>query len=280
MFGSKWFISVLYTITVLFILGVCWLFISNTGQTNMQSILQLISRDWFWRSVNLSLVTSLITTIIAILIGIPAAYALSRFEIPGKTAIDIIFSSVIVLPASTIGLFLMVAFQYEPILKIQQVLGFRIVHSLPSIVIAQMVLSLAFGIKAWRAAFDNVNPRFEQVARTLGSSRIRTLWIVTLPQAKIGIIAGIVLAWTRAIAEFGAVLIFSSTFRERHESQFSDITKFFGLDRADILPVGMWMEIEGGNIEQGIAIAFVLMLITILSVYTLNKISDKGSKLT
>ncbi|MEW5692391.1 MAG: ABC transporter permease subunit [Candidatus Hydrogenedentota bacterium] len=276
MSGSKWFISILYAITVLFILYVCWLFLSNTGHTDIQSILQLVNRNWFWRSVKLSLVTSFITTIIAILIGIPAAYALSRFEIPGKTFIDIIFASVIVLPASSIGLCLIVAFQYEPVLKIQEALGFRIVHSLPSIVIAQLVHAIAFGIKAWRVAFDNVNPRFEQVARTLGSSRIRTFWKITLPQSKIGIIAGIILAWTRAMAEFGAVLLFSSTFRNRHISQFSDITRFLGLDRADILPISMLLEIECGNIEQGIAIAFVLLMITVLSVYTLNKIGGKG----
>jgi ABC-type sulfate transport system permease component len=171
---------------------------------------------------------------------------------------------------------LMVAFQYEPILKIQQALGFRVVHSLPGIIIAQLVLSLAFGIKAWKSSFDGINPRIENVARTLGSSRIRTFLKVTLPSAKVGIVTGVILAWTRAMAEFGAVLIFCSTFRERHESQFSGGIKFLGLDRADILPVGMWMEMEGGNIERGIAIAFVLVLITLLSVLSLNQMIGKG----
>ncbi|MCR4320449.1 MAG: ABC transporter permease [Candidatus Brocadiaceae bacterium] len=278
MSGSRRFVYVLYAITILFILSVCWLFLSNIGYTDTRSIVELFSRPWFWKSVKLSLLTSCVTTIIAIVVGIPASYALSRFNIPGKTIIEILFASVIVLPASTIGLCLMVAFQYEPILKIQQALGIRIVHSMPSIIIAQLVLALAFGIKAWRAAFDEVNPRYEHVARSLGSSRMRTFWKVTLPSAKVGIFAGIVLAWTRAMAEFGAVLLFSSTFRNRHEAQFSNITKFLGIDRADILPVGMWMEIEGGNIEQGIAIGFVLVIITLLSVYALNKISGKGSQ--
>ncbi|MCF6148737.1 MAG: ABC transporter permease subunit [Candidatus Kuenenia sp.] len=276
MSGSTRFVCLFYAITIVFILSVCWLFLSNIGYTDTRSVLELFGRPWFWKSVKLSLLTSFVTTIIAICVGIPASYALSRFNIPGKTIIDIVFASVIVLPASTIGLCLMVAFQYEPILKIQQALGFRVVHSIPSIIIAQLVLALAFGIKAWRVAFDDVNPRYEHVARSLGSSRMRTFWKVTLPLAKEGILAGIILAWTRAMAEFGAVLLFSSTFRNRHETQFSHITKFLGIDRADILPVGMWMEIEGGNIEQGIAIGFVLVIITFMSVYTLNKISGKG----
>jgi ABC-type sulfate transport system permease component len=273
---SRWFSWLLYAITILFILSVCWLFLSNTSHTNIQSITQLLNREWFWRSLKLSLATSFITTIIAVVIGIPAAYALSKFSIPGKAAIDILFSSVIVLPASTVGLCLMVAFQYEPVLKLQQALGFRVVHSLSSIVIAQLVLALAMGIKAWKSAFDELDFRIEHVARTLGGSRSYTFFNVTLPAARIGIFTGIILAWTRAMAEFGAVLLFSSTFRERDASRFSEITRFLGLDRADILPVGMWMEIEGGNIEQGIAIAFILILITFLSVLTLNLMTGKG----
>ena len=274
---SKRFVFLLYAVTIVFILCVCWLFLSNSGYVNGKSLVELVNRDWFLRSVKLSLATSAITTMAALLIGCPAAYALSRFNIPGKTAIDVLFSSVIVLPASTVGLCLMVAFQYEPVLKIQQAMGFRIVHSLPGIIIAQLVLALAFGIKAWKSAFDDINPRIEYVARTLGSSRIRTFFKITLPSARIGLFTGIILAWTRAMAEFGAVLILCSTFRERHESQFSGITRFLGLDRADILPVGMWMEMEGGNIEQGIAIAFMLVLITLLSVFTLNLMIGKGT---
>jgi len=274
--SSKTFIYLMYSITFIFIICVCWLFLSNTSHTNIQAITQLLNRDWFWRSLKLSLATSFITTIIAIVIGVPAAYALSRFTIPGKAAIDILFSSVIVLPASTVGLCLMVAFQYEPVLKLQQALGFRVVHSLSSIVIAQLVLALAMGIKAWKSAFDDLDCRIEHVARTLGGSRSYTFFNVTLPAARNGIFTGIILAWTRAMAEFGAVLLFSSTFRERDVSQFSSITRFLGLDRADILPVGMWMEIEGGNIEQGIAIAFILVLITFLSVLLLNLMTGKG----
>jgi ABC-type sulfate transport system permease component len=277
--GSKRFAFLLYTVTVIFIMCVCWLFLSNIGYINGNAVAKLAATGWFWRSVKLSLTTSAITTLIAFVLGFPASYALSRFKIPGKTAIDILFSSVIILPASTIGLCLMVMFQYEPILKIQQALGFRVVHSLPGIIIAQLVLALAFGIKAWKSAFDDSNPRIEFVARTLGSSRIRTFFKITLPSVRVGLLTGIILAWTRAMAEFGSVLILCSTFRERHESQFPGIIKSLGLDRADILPVGMWMEMEGGNIEQGITIAFVLVVITLLSVLALNLMIGKGISL-
>ncbi len=274
--SSRRFSLILYIITLLFLSGVCWLFLCNLGHTDYSSIKQLLQSDWFWRSFKLSLFTSAVTTIIAMLIGVPSAYALSRFTIPGKTIIEIMFSSVIVLPASGIGLCLMVAFQWDPVLKIQEAIGFRVAHSFPSIIIAQLVLALAMGIKAWKSAFDDLDVRTEQVARTLGAGRRYAFFAVTLPSAKIGLLTGIILAYTRAMAEFGAVLLFSSTFRERDASHFSSFVRLLGLDRADILPVGMWMEIEGGNIEQGIAIAFVLVLITFLSVFSVNLLTGKG----
>jgi ABC-type sulfate transport system permease component len=141
-------------------------------------------------------------------------------------------------------------------------------------VLAQLVLALAFGIQAWRAAFDSLNPRFEHVARSLGSSRTRTFFTVTIPLARSGIITGIVLAWTRALAEFGAVLLVSGTFRMRDIAQFSQLARWLGISNADVLSVGMWMEIEGGRTEQGVALAFALVLVSAVSVYLLHRLAD------
>lgn len=273
---ARLFRCVIYAITIVFLLGSVWLFACNFGHVDRAAVKELLGRGWFWRSVWLSMFTATVTTLIAVAVGIPAAYAMSRFDFRGKTAIDVLFASVIVLPASTVGLCLMVAFQYGPMLRLQDALGFRVVHSVGGICIAQLVLALALGLKAWRSAFDSLNPRFEHVARSLGSSRWRTFWTVTLPAAKVGLCAGIILAWTRAMAEFGAVLIFSGTFRMRHPSQFSSASKFLGLTRADLLSVGMWMEIEGGRVGQGVVLAFALVLITAASVYSLNRLSGKG----
>jgi ABC-type sulfate transport system permease component len=254
--------------------GACWLFASSLGQTDGQAVRLLLGRAWFWRSAWLSVFTATVTTLIAVLVGIPTAYALSRFRFRGRMAASVLLDAVLVVPASTVGLCLMVALQYPPVLALQDALGFRLVHSVASIVLAQLVLALAFGIQAWRAAFDNLNPRFEHVARSLGSSRLRTFFTVTLPLAKSGVLAGIVLAWTRALAEFGAVLLVSGTFRMRDATQFSALSRWLGLSNADVLSVGMWMEIEGGRTEQGVALAFALVSLSALSVYLLHRLAD------
>jgi len=139
-----------------------------------------------------------------------------------------------------------------------------------------MVLSLAMGMSAWRATFAGVNTRFEHVARSLGSSHWYAFRTIVLPIAKPGLIAGFILAWTRAMAEFGAVLLFCGTFRELPLSRFSTLTRILHMEQADFLPVAMWVEIENGNVENGLGIAFALVLISGLSVYSIHRIGGKG----
>lgn len=256
------------------IAGSLWLFASSLGQLDLHAVAVLGARPWFWRSLWLSVFTATVTTALAVLLGIPTAYALSRFRFRGRTAASVLLDAVLVLPASTVGLSLMVALQYPPVLAVQDAVGFRVVHSLAGVVLAQLVLALAFAIQAFRAAFDALNPRFEHVARTLGSSRLRTFMTVTLPLSRSGILAGVVLAWTRALAEFGAVLLLAGTFRMRDGGQFSALAHLLGLANADVLSVGMWMEIEGGRTEQGLVIAFALVLVSALSVYLLHRLAD------
>jgi ABC-type sulfate transport system permease component len=271
---TRRFERALWLVLGLVIAGSAWLFASSLGQTDGKAIRSLLEQPWFWRSAWLSVFTATITTLVAMLVGIPTAYALSRFRFRGRAAAQVLLDSVLVVPASTVGLVLMVAFQYPPVLALQDALGFRVVHSVASIVLAQLVLALAFGIQAWRAAFDSLNPRYEHVARSLGGSRLRTFFTVTIPLAKSGILAGIVLAWTRALAEFGAVLLLSGTFRMRDAAQFSGLSRWLGISNADVLSVGMWMEIEGGRTERGVALAFTLVLVAGLSVYLLHRLGD------
>lgn len=290
------FMACFYAAAVVLVFASCWLFLSNAGELFPKKLDAIGEMDlwrkanragdfagglWkdaaFWRSVHLSLVTSTLAALIAALLGIPAAYALSRFKIPGRSMIDVLFSSVIVLPASSVGLCLIVVFQYGFLHKMQMALHMQVAHSVfPGIVIAQLVLSLALGLSAWKAAFDGVNPRFEYVARSLGSSRWRAFWTVTLPLSKTGLLAGFILAWARAMAEFGAVLLFCGTFTELPLSRFSPLLQYLQLHQADILPVAMWTAIEYGELEYGFGIVFALVAISGISIYAMHRLGGKG----
>ncbi|NQT87745.1 hypothetical protein HQ560_13335, partial [bacterium] len=127
---ARLFVAACYTVTVLLLVGSCWLFLGNADQlVPGERVESEAMRQWrtddrprafagglwrdpaFWRSVNLTLTTSTLTALLAALVGIPAAYALSRYRVPGRRVIDVLFSSVIVLPASSVGLCLIVMFQ-------------------------------------------------------------------------------------------------------------------------------------------------------------------------
>jgi len=290
------FTAFFYAAAILLVLVSCWLFLSNADELFPKKLAAVKEMDlwrqanragkfagglWkdsaFWRSVHLSIVTSTLTALIAAIVGIPAAYALSRFKIPGRSVIDVLFSSVIVLPASSVGLCLIVVFQYGFLHDIQTALHVHVAHSVfPGIIVAQLVLSLAMGLSAWKAAFDNVNPRFEHVARSLGSSRWRAFRTVTLPLCKTGLIAGFILAWARAMAEFGAVLLFCGTFTELPLSRFSPVLQNLQLHQADIMPVAMWAAIEYGEVEYGFGIAFALVAISGASIYIIHRLGGKG----
>jgi ABC-type sulfate transport system permease component len=232
---------------------------------------------YFWKSLNLTLIITLITTLIVSLVGIPTAYALSRYKIPGKAFIETLFSAIIVLPASSVGLCLIVMLNHGPLFELQKWMGFRFAHSIfPGMIIASIVLSFPYGVSAWKATFNSINPRFEIVARSLGSSRWRAFRTVTLPMSRSGLAAGIILAWTRTMAEFGAVLFFCGTFRELPVSRFSDLVKFLRIDQADWLSVAVWAQIEYGNIEYGFALAYVLVIIGGVSIYLMHRVGAKG----
>jgi len=290
-------VALAYLATVVLLLGSCWLFLSNADQLWPKRKLRTTTemRGWradegrvrefaggfwhepaFWRSVSLTVVTATITTFIAALVGIPASYALSRYGIPGRSLIDVLFSSVIVLPSSSVGLCLIVVFQYGPLFELQQSTGVHVPYTLAAIVVVQLVLSLAMGMSAWRAAFDGVNPRFEHVARSLGSSRWRAFRTVALPAAKPGIVAGLILAWTRAAAEFGGVLLFAGTFAAQPLERFGPLTRALHIHQADPLAVNMWVQIEYGNVEYGFAIGFTLVAVSAASVYAIHKLGGKG----
>jgi ABC-type sulfate transport system permease component len=294
--SGRLFMALFYAAAVLLVLASCWLFLSNAGELFPKKLNAAEGMDlwrkasrahefagglWkdpsFWRSVHLSIGTSTLTALMAAILGIPAAYALSRFKIPGRSVIDVLFSSVIVLPASSVGLCLIVVFQYGFLHRLQMYFHVQIAHSvLPGIVIAQLVLSLAIGLSAWKAVFDGINPRFEHVARSLGSSRWRAFWTVIFPLSRTGLLAGFILAWARAMAEFGAVLLFCGTFQELPVSRFSNFLQALHLQQADILPVAMWSAIEYGELEYGFGIAFALVAISGISIYILHRLGGKG----
>jgi molybdate transport system permease protein len=158
-----------------------------------------------WHAVTLSLQVTAVATMLLFVIGLALAYLLARRRVPGQIVLETLINLPLVLPPSVIGYYLLLALgSGSPVVAW---LDLRLVFTWKAAVIASTVVGLPLMVQAARAAIASVDPTLEQAARTLGSSELEILWRVTLPLARRGIIAGLILGSARALGEFGATLM-------------------------------------------------------------------------
>jgi molybdate transport system permease protein len=159
--------------------------------------------------IGLTLGTAALSTLIIFPFGVALAWLLARKEWPGKSLVETLVALPLVMPPVATGLILLNLLGRRGPLGIflQTVFGTEIVFTWKAVVAAMAVMSFPFLVRTVRLAFEEINPRLEQVARTLGASRLRVFTTITLPLATRGIIAGAVWAFARAIGEFGATVL-------------------------------------------------------------------------
>jgi molybdate transport system permease protein len=152
---------------------------------------------------------SVLATLCIIPPGIVAAWLLARKRWPGKSLVETCLSLPLVLPPVATGLILLKLFgRRGPFGSfIENTFGVEIVFTWRAVLIALAVMSFPLFVRTARIAFEEVNPRLEQVARTLGANSFRVFFTITLPLAARGIFAGSVLAFARALGEFGATIL-------------------------------------------------------------------------
>jgi molybdate transport system permease protein len=158
-----------------------------------------------WHPLWLSLQVTAVATFLMLVIGLPLALLLARRRFPGATLLETLVSLPLVLPPTVVGYYLLLAFgRGSPVVE---VFGWRILFTWGAAAIASAVVGLPLLVQSARAAIANVDPALENTARTLGSTEAAVLWRVTLPLARRGILAGLMLAAARALGEFGATLM-------------------------------------------------------------------------
>ncbi len=155
-----------------------------------------------------SAASATIATVFMALFGVPLGYVLARLPFPGKNIVSVAIYLPLVFPPVISGIILLVLFgPYGLIGGPLTNAGWEVDNTLAGIVLAQVFVAAPFVIVAARSAFSSIDPRLEQVAATLGHNRWSLFWRVSLPLASGGIIAGLILAWMRALGEFGATVV-------------------------------------------------------------------------
>jgi molybdate transport system permease protein len=180
--------------------------------------------DWLTSSfvveaLRLSLLTSTLTLLLALLLGVPSAYLLARTRFPGHRLLAVLVELPMVLPPTVAGVALLVAFGRRGVFGSWLAdIGLEIPFTTTAVVLAQLFVSAPFLVRSLQAGFESIDTTYERVSATLGVSSLRTFFRVTLPLARPALISGAVLCWTRALSELGATLIFAGSFEGRTQT--------------------------------------------------------------
>ena len=173
-----------------------------------------------WVALSLSLKVAGWATLLNAVLGIGVAWALARLRFPGRDLLDALLTLPMVLPPTVLGYYPLVLIgRNGPIgAFLQQHFGITLIFSFTGAVIAATVVAFPLVMKSARAAFETIDPQFEKAARVLGLSPLAVFFRVTLPLARRGILAGLLLAFARALGEFGATLMVAGSIPGRTQT--------------------------------------------------------------
>jgi molybdate transport system permease protein len=211
----------------------------------------------------LSIRVAVLATVLNASVGIPLAYALARRRFRGKGLVDLLVTLPLVLPPTVTGYYLIVLLGRRGWLgaPLYQATGWTVAFTWYAAVIAATVMALPLLVRTARAAIESVDRDLEKAAYTLGRSEWRTALEVTLPLARNGILAGLVLAFARALGEFGATLMLAGNIPGRTAT----------------VPLAIYTAVQTG--DRGTALALVGIL-TALSCGVLIVAGRLGARAT
>lgn len=240
----------------LFVMGLIWSVISFSGLGSL--VRALTSREVLF-AIRLSLITATSTMVLSMIVGVPAAYALSRRQFPGKAIVDTLLDLPFVLPPIAAGMALLALFQ-TPVGDATDWLGLDFVFEPQGIVLAQFTVVSALGIRVLKSAFDSLDPRYERVARTLGFSQWQAFRKIVLPLSGRAILAAAVITWARAMGEFGATIVFCGATTLKTE----------------ILSIAIFLNLAVADVQAALAITLILIFISLVTLLFFKRFGERA----
>lgn len=247
--GSDWpFLAGLSVLGGTYVVLIVAMVVADLGYTSLGNMTSALASREIQYAVQLSLISCTASALLSLIVGVPLGYLLSRENFRGKALLDAILDIPIVLPPLVIGLSLLILFQVPLFGKsieefLREDLHFPVTFHIPSVILAQFAVAAAFAVRTMRVTFDQINPRAEQVALTLGCSRAQAFWRVTLPESRRGMLTAATLAWARSLGEFGPILIFSGATRMRTE----------------VLSTTVFLELSVGRLDAAVAVSLLMI---------------------
>jgi len=183
-----------------------------------------------WHITFFSIAVSLASTLLILPFGIAVAWLFARKQWPFKSVVETVVLLPLVMPPVSTGLILLKIFgRRSPLGQWLYDRGIEIVFNWKGVLIAMAVMSFPLLVRSVRTSFAEVNPRLEQIAATLGASGLKIFFVITLPLAHRGVIAGALLAFSRALGEFGATILLAGNIPGRTQTLSLAIYNFVQL---------------------------------------------------
>lgn len=219
--------------------------------------------DTLWRALTLTLVTSAIALGLVLAFGTPLAYLLARRRFPGAAVVDALIDVPMVLPPAVAGLALLMTFGRRGVVGGPLAdLGITVGFTTAAVVLAQVFVAVPFYVRAARAGFARVDRVLEEAAADLGASPPRVFRTVTVPLARPNLVAGAVLAWARAVGEFGATILFAGNFPGRTQT----------------MPLAVYGRFEAGDLPSALLLAAVLLGASLLVLLGVRLVGARGQE--
>jgi molybdate transport system permease protein len=235
-------------------------------------VLRAVGMDFFTYAIStqalialrLSLVTSTLSVLLAIALGMPLAYVLARWKFPGKSILELLVDLPVVLPPAVAGLALLMAFGRTGVMgKWLNLIGITLPFTTTAVVMAEAFVASPLFIRSARVGFAEIDPRLEEAAWVEGGTEWQVFRYVMLPLAWRGLLSGIILAWTRSLGEFGATILFAGNMQGKTQT----------------MPLAIYLGLERG-LGVALALSLLLVLVSIIVLGVMRRIEKEGSVTT
>jgi molybdate transport system permease protein len=216
---------------------------------------QQLSAPEVRQALRLSLICSLWATALALVFGVPLAWVLARVPFPGRSLVRALTTLSMVLPPVVGGLALLLAFGRRGFVGqwLDRWLGVRLPFTTAGAALAETFVAMPFLVLTVEGALKSLDTRYEDAARTLGAGRWAVFTRVTLPMIRPSVVAGAVLAWARALGEFGATITFAGNFPGRTQT----------------MPLAVYLALESRP-EAAIVLSLVMLAVSLLVLVALR----------
>jgi len=221
--------------------------------TSLQGFWEALTHPSTLFSIRLSLMTATLATLFSVLVGLPSAYALSRFQFKGKKIVDTFLEIPIIMSPVALGASFLVFFN-TPLGETIQTKGIFFVFEFPGIILAQFATIAGLTTRLMKASLDEISPRFEAVARSLGSSPWQAFYRITLPLSFRGLLASVILSWAKAAGEFGATVTLAGAMPGKTET----------------MPIAIFTALASANIEKAIVLILILVFLGLVTLYAVR----------